>query len=311
MSTALMFTRLKSAAYEAARGALAVALFVAASALPAVADADNTMETARIVSVGGDVTETLYLLGLQDSIEAVDTTSVFPQPDVSRKKSVGYMRALSSEGVLSMAPTLILATGKSGPPEVVAALKASSAPFVEIDGPDTPEGVAEKVLEIAKVVGKEQAGRKLAEKIKADFEDVAEARAKIAEPAKVLFLLSVQSGRALAGGRGTAADAMLTLAGANNVATAFEGYKPLSGEAALLMAPDAIVVMKAAPGSRTADPHGDIANQIAAIEGLADTPAVKNGRIIEFDGSLMLQFGPRAAEAARELMRILHPGVAG
>src|SRR5690606_33797497 len=155
------------------------------------------------------------------------------------------------------------------------------------------------------------AGRKLAEKVKADFEEIAAVRSKIAKPAKVLFLLSVQSGRALAGGRGTAADAMLNLAGAENVATAFDGYKPLSGEAALLMAPDAIVVMKAAPGSRVTDPHGDVAHQIAAIEGLAATPAVKNGRIIEFDGSLMLQFGPRAPQAARELMRILHPGKIG
>ena len=311
MLVGFMFARLTRGAHKATRAALAVIAVAAASAQLAVADTDKAADTARIVSVGGDVTETLYELGLGDHIQAVDTTSIFPQPEVSQKKSVGYMRALSSEGVLSMAPTLILATDKSGPPEVVAALKASSARFVEIDEPDTPEGVAEKVRAIAKIVGREKAGRKLADRIKADFENVAQARTKIAKPAKVLFLLSVQGGRAVAGGRGTAAEAMLTLAGAENVAAAFDGYKPLSSEAALLMAPDAIVVMKAAPGSRHTDPDGDIAKQISAIEGLAATPAVKNGRIIEFDGSLMLQFGPRAPQAARELMRILHAEVAG
>jgi iron complex transport system substrate-binding protein len=103
---------------------------------------------------------------------------------------------------------------------------------------------------------------------------------------------------------------MLALAGAENVITAFDGYKPLSGEAALGLAPDVIVVMQSAPGHRNADAKGPIATEIAAIEGLAVTPAAKSGRIIEFDGSLMLQFGPRAPQAARELMKLFYPEIA-
>jgi iron complex transport system substrate-binding protein len=104
---------------------------------------------------------------------------------------------------------------------------------------------------------------------------------------------------------------MLALAGAENVITTFDGYKPLSGEAALDLAPDVIVVMQSASGHRIADPKGPIANEVAAIEGLAATPAAKAGRIIEFDGSLMLQFGPRAPMAARELMQLFYPGTNG
>lgn len=289
----------------------AMLISVAAATGAAVrAEEGRPYDTSRIVSVGGDVTEILYELGLGENVVALDTTSVFPQPAVSGKKSVGYMRALSSEGVLAVGPTLILATDKAGPPEVVAALKGSSTPFITIEAPDTPEGVAEKVELVAKIVGKEKEGRALATRIRADFDGALAARKQISKPVRALFLLSVQSGRALAGGRHTAADAMLALAGAENVVTAFEGYKPLSGEAALALAPDAIVVMKAAPGHRTTDAAGPIATEIAAIGGLADTPAVKNGRIIEFDGSLMLQFGPRAPQAARELMQILYSDVA-
>lgn len=305
-----MFARLNSIARNAARPLLASLLLSTIPMAQTYADDIKSIDASRIVSVGGDVTETLYELGLGENVVAVDTTSVFPQPEISKKKSVGYMRALSSEGVLAMGPTLILATTKSGPLEVVAALKGSSTPFITVEEPDTPEGVADKVLDIAKVVGKEEAGRAIAERIRNEFDDVAKARAKIVKPARALFLLSVQGGRATAGGRGTAADAMFALAGAENVVTEFEGYKPLSGEAALMLAPEVIVVMKAAPGSRATDAHGPIATEIAAIEGLADTPAAKNGRIIEFDGSLMLQFGPRAPQAARDLMRILHPEAA-
>lgn len=306
-----MLSSLRNIARTTGHAALATLLLSGALAGAAHADETAGVDASRIVSVGGDVTEALYELGLGDNVVAVDTTSVFPQPEISKKQSVGYMRALSAEGLLAVGPTLILATSKAGPHEVVAALKGSSTPYITVDEPDTPEGVAEKILDIAKIVGKEDAGRALADRIKNDFADVEKARAKITKPVKTLFLLSVQSGRAMAGGRGTAADAMIALAGGENVATAFEGYKPLSGEAALALAPEAIIVMKGAPGSRTTDAHGPIASEIAAIEGLANTPAVKNGRIIEFDGSLMLQFGPRAPLAARELMKILHPETDG
>ena len=304
-----MLARLRPVAHALARAALLLLAAVAVSA-PSHSEGTSPRDASRIVSVGGDVTEILYELGLGDNVVAIDTTSVFPPQIPGEKKSVGYMRALAAEGVLAVGPTLILATDKSGPPEVVAALTASSTPFITIGGADTPEGVADKVGKIAAIVGKEDAGRALAARIRAEFEAAADARKAIAKPVKALFFLSVQSGRALAGGRNTAADAMLSLAGAENVAASFDGYKPLSGEAALALAPEAIIVMNAAPGHRTTDASGPIAMEIAAIPGLADTPAVKNGRIIEFDGSLMLQFGPRAPQAARELMHILYPDIA-
>ena len=37
------------------------------------------------------------------------------------------------------------------------------------------------------------------------------------------------------------------------------------------------------------------------------TPAGKAGRILEFDALLLLGFGPRTPEAARELAMALHP----
>ena len=62
---------------------------------------------------------------------AVDTTSQFPAQALKEKKSVGYMRALSSEGVISVGASMVLASERSGPPEVVKTLKATSVPYVE------------------------------------------------------------------------------------------------------------------------------------------------------------------------------------
>jgi iron complex transport system permease protein len=162
----------------------------------------------RIVSIGGDITEIIYALGKGDSIVAIDTTSHYPQAAAATKKSVGYMRALSTEGVLSTNPDLIIASGNAGPPEVVAALKGSSIPLIEIKVDETPEGVVRKIEIVAEALGSKAAGEKLAEQVKNEFASVAAKRAKVTKPIRALFVLANQGGRIIAAGEKTSAEAM-------------------------------------------------------------------------------------------------------
>lgn len=264
-------------------------------------------EPQQIVSIGGDITEIIYALGKGDSIVAVDTTSHHPKDAVATKKSVGYMRALSTEGVLSTNPDLIIASGNAGPPEVVAALKASSVPMIEIQTEESPEGVARKIGIVAEALGVKAAGDKLARQVRDEFEAVAAKRAKVTKPVKALFILANQGGRIIAAGEKTSAEAMFVLAGAENAVKGIDGYKPLNDEAAVTAAPDVIVVMLRSDGANA----GQMARDIAAMKGLGSTPAAKAGRIIEVDGSYVLQFGPRAASAAADLMGRFYPELAG
>lgn len=289
-----------------ARGLMVLFATVSALLVPRVASAEqaSALDTSRIVSIGGDVTEILYALGLEDRIVAVDSTSVFPADALQKKKNLGYMRALSTEGVLSAAPTLIIASAKAGPPEVVAALTSNSAPYVSIDGADTPEGVGARIRAIASAVGASAKADEIIATSQKAFQDLAARRARIERPARVLFLLSAQNGRATAAGIKTAADEVIRLAGGENVAASLEGYKPLSDEAAAAMAPDVILVM-----SRSQQPaysQEPLEAQIKALKGLSTSPAVRNNRVVEVDGAALLQFGPRTAGAARDLMNVLH-----
>lgn len=286
--------------------ALAAAVAVLVCCAPA-----SAADTSRIVTIGGDVTEIVVALGIGDRIIAVDTTSQYPREAIANKKSVGYMRALSSEGVLSTSPSLVLANEHAGPPEVVAALKASTVPFISVPSEDTAEGVAHKAEFIAKALGVAGEGETLAKRIRADFAALTAERAKITKPARAIFLLSIQGARAVVGGKTTSADAILSLAGVENAVKDLEGYKPLSDEAALQLAPDAIVVMRRTDSGTHGAPTAakSIGEEIAGMSGLGATPAGKAGRILEFDGSYLLQFGPRAAQAARELMHTIYPGL--
>jgi iron complex transport system substrate-binding protein len=262
--------------------------------------AGRPVDTSRIISIGGDVTEILYALGKADRIVAVDTTSLFPPEALATKKSVGYMRALSTEGVLATNPTAIIATNSAGPPDVVAALKASSVPYIQVAFDDTAEGVQKKVAFIAETVGAKAEGEALNRRIAGEFETLGRDRGRINKPVRALFILAMQGGRVMVGGKGTGADAIFQLAGAENAVADLEGYKPLSDEAALTIAPDAIVIMKSAGG-------GNHAVDIKSMRGLGDTPAARAGHILEVDGSYVLQFGPRAAAAARDLMLDFYP----
>lgn len=304
-------------AFVARAAILRVVLLVAmlAPALPAfaaeIAVVDGSgrsvkvSDTSRILSIGGDVTEILYALGAAGRIVGVDTTSQFPPEALKEKASVGYMRALSSEGVISVGATVVLASAGSGPPEVVKTLKATSVPYVEVSDDHSPEGIAGKVRLIAKVVGAEAEGEKLAQKVADGFRSLADARAKIGRPVRALFVLAVQNGRVMAGGQNTSADAILHLAGAENVASGMTGFRPLPDEAIVALAPEVIVAMR-----RSSDNDGHDLSQLTTLKGILSTPAGAAKRIFVVDGLYTLGFGPRAPAAARDLMAKFYPDTA-
>src|SRR5581483_5553437 len=263
-------------------------------------------DASRILSIGGDVTEIVYALGAETRLVGVDATSQFPPRALREKKNVGYMRALSSEGVISVDATVVLASAGAGPPEVVKTLKATRVPYVEVPDEHSPAGIAGKVRLIAKAIGAEAEGERIVQQVAADFVSLEAARAKIRQPVRALFVLGVQNGRATVGGQGTSADAILKLAGAVNVAAAVNGFRPLPDEAVVELAPEVIVAMRRTSSS---DAHG--VEQLFTLKGIQSTPAGVGRRLILMDGLYLLGFGPRAAAAAKDLMASLYPDLAG
>jgi iron complex transport system substrate-binding protein len=118
---------------------------------------------------------------------------------------------------------------------------------------------------------------------------------------RVLFILSLQGGRIMAGGEGTEAEGIIALSGGINAATGFAGYKPMTDEAVIAAAPDVVLMM---------DREGDLAIADAdlwAQPALALTPAGQAKRVIRMDGMLLLGFGPRTPQAAAALYAALYP----
>jgi len=257
-------------------------------------------DASRIVSIGGAVTEILYALGEGDHLVGVDTTSLFPPEALKSKPNVGYFRQLSPEGVVGLNPSVILAIEGAGPKEAVSVLQSASVPLVSIPDKFDGDGIIEKVTMIAKAVDAERKGECLSRIVSNDLAALASLRSGIKTPARVLFILSFVNGRPMVAGRGTAADGIIRLAGAQNAIDGFEGYKIVNDEAILNAAPDAVIGMK-----RAGLDHD--ASTIFAHAAFRETPAAKQGRFFAMDGLYMLGFGPRTARAARDLSRSLYP----
>jgi iron complex transport system substrate-binding protein len=257
-------------------------------------------DTRRIVSVGGSVTEILYALGLEHQVVGVDTTSLFPERALKAKPNVGYMRQLSPEGVLGLAPSLILATEGVGPKEAIAVLEAARVPFVLVPDHFTAEGILEKLHFVAAAAGAVEHGECLEKRVKVDLDALAAMRARVGAPLRVLFVLSFANGRPMVAGRATAADGIIRLAGAVNAIDEYEGYKSISDEAIVAAKPDAILVMQRNQNNLTQD-------DVFAHAALAMTPAAQRKRLVSMEGLYLLGFGPRTAAAARDLAGSLYP----
>ena len=254
----------------------------------------------RIVSLGGPVTEVIYALGAEDRLVGVDASSLYPQ-EAQELPSVGYFRQVPAEGILSLGPTLVLASEETGPPATLEQLRSAGVEVKVIPSAASAEGATAKIRTVAEALGLPEKGEALIEQM---GEDLAEARAlhgDVSTLPRVLFIYARGAGTMQVAGEGSSAEAMIELAGAENAITGFEGYKPMTAEAVAAAAPDVILVL-----DRGLESIGGVDGLIEQ-PGISLTPAGKNRRIAQMDDLLLLGFGPRLGEAVLELTQTLHP----
>lgn len=289
---------------RAAMLAATLALTLAALAAPApwahsAEDMAGVAKGQRIVAIGGSVTEIVYALGEQGRLAGRDSTSVYPEAALALP-DVGYMRAISPEGVLGIDPDAIITLEGSGPPEAIEVLKKASVPLALVPETFDEAGILEKIRVVGAALGVDGKAAKLSADVKADIDAALALTSAISERKRVLFILSLQGGKVLASGTGTAADGIIAMAGGVNVISDFPGYKALTDEAIITARPDLILMM-----DRGGD-HSAANSDMKAHPALSQTPAVQANAIVRMDGAYLLGFGPRTASAARDLARALY-----
>jgi iron complex transport system substrate-binding protein len=257
-----------------------------------------TLQAAeRIVSVGGDVTELVYALDSADKLIGIDISSTYPA-SIQELPKIGYQRNLSTEGILSLKPDLVLHNELAGPPAVLKQLKATS---LQVESLPTTYNLADlqaKVTRLGTILDKAQAAEKLNRQLAEDYATLEKLKADNPSQSKVIFIMNHGGGAPMVAGYGTAADAVINLAGAKNAA-AFARYKPLTPEALVTASPDIILLT-----DMTAEQIGGV-DKVWSLPGVSLTPAARNKRIVVMDAQSLLSFGPRIFQVAADLNRQL------
>lgn len=257
----------------------------------------------RVVTVGGALTEIVYALGAEALLVGTDTTSLYPEAARATPK-VGYARALSAEGVLSLRPGVLLISADAGPPAAVAQLRGTGLNVSVMPEGHVPATVAETIRLIGAAIGRPDPAEALARRVTTEFEELRQALAARRETPRVLFVLANTASSLMAAGRDTAAASIIALAGGALATDGYAGYKAITAEGAVASRPDVILLPS----------HGIAAmgglDQAKKVPQIALTPAGRAGRVIAMETAYLLGFGPRAPRAAADLAHQLHPGLA-
>jgi iron complex transport system substrate-binding protein len=261
-------------------------------------------DTSRLVSVGGPVTEIIYALGAATQLVGVDTSSTYPE-SAQKLPQVGYQRTLSAEGVLSLSPSLMLASAEAGPPAALTQLRAAGVTVLVVPSVYSIDGVQTKIRLIARALGREAQGERLLAALASDLAAASAVPRHRSAPPRVLFIYARGAGTLNVAGADTSAAAMIALAGGRNAVTGYTGYKPLTAEAVVAAAPEVILIP-----ARGLESVGGI-DGLLKLPGLALTPAGSTRRVIAMDDLYLLGFGPRTGQAVRELTSQLYDVLPG
>jgi iron complex transport system substrate-binding protein len=279
-------------------------LLAALLSLGCARDASGDAQAERVVCVSKQINEFMYDIGAQHVLVARDLTSIYP-PQITKLPSVGYHRALSAEGIISMKPTLFLTDGNVGPDAVLDELRKVGIPVLVMEPGHSPDSAQLLMTRLGARFHRERAADSIVRQWRAGMDSVLadSARWTGARRPRVLVIHFGQIiNDYLALKRGGPADEMLHWAGAENAIDSAGGMARLTPELIAKSAPDIIVATDVG-----FDRYGS-AERFAHLPGVALTPAGKAKRIYRIDEQEIMYFGPRTPATVRKLAALFHPG---
>ncbi len=259
---------------------------------------------ARWISAGGALSEWIVELGGADRLVAVDTTSRH-LPQLQALPVIGYQRQLAAEGILALAPDVLLGTEEMGPLPVLEQLRNAGV-AVEIMPATAQLGVLQANLRrMGELLGQPAHAAAVAEQYAARLQQQQSSvdKLKKLQPAPgVLLLLGHAGASPLAAGRESLGDWLIERAGGRNLA-GHQGYKALSVEALVALDPEVLLV-----ADRSVQGEAALTALLQQNPALASTRAVRDGRVLLVDPTLLVGgLGPRLPDQLAVLSAAFYP----
>lgn len=253
-------------------------------------------DVKRIVSLNGSITEILFALGMGSFVVGCDTTSIYPE-QANKLPKVGYQRAISAEGVLSLNPDLVIGTSDAGPPTSMEQIKRSGKDVKIFQDFLGLESVWKKIEFVGSSIGKEKETAKIIQELKKENQTLL-GKINNKKAPRVLFIYARGANTIQVSGKNTPASEMIRLAGGVNVINEFDGFKPLTPEALSNTKIDYILMP-----SLSLESMGGI-KELKKIPVLSLIPNLET-KVITMDDLLLLGFSTRINQAIQELAQKL------
>lgn len=260
----------------------------------------------RIVCIGQAYNEMIYALGAQSNLVGVDYSSTFP-PEIKKLPTVGYHRALSAEGILSLKPTLIIHDNNIGPDTVVRQLQALNIPMKTFQSKnDSVEGAKALLREMGAFFHKEQRAEQLCTKLDRDMASAVDAVKRYPTTPSVAV---IHFGRASSvylivgnggGGDASTAGKMVEMAG-GKMAIEKRGMQQMTSPEVIAQSNPQVILITEYGFDRLGS-----AEQAKTLPGVAETDAARSGRIYRIEEHDLMYFGPNTGENVLKLAKLIH-----
>lgn len=289
---------------------ISLPLFVLAQAAPH----NHTQgEALRIVSASNPLTQIVAALGKDKHFVGLDKTS-HTKPEYDNIPDVGYRIQLSTEGILSLKPDLVLLGADSGPAMTVEQLKKSSIEVMQFDELKDIPSIQKAVNIIAERLSLTEDGKKLNDKVAQDAADLKEL-SKRDQPLKGFFVLQEGNGHGspqISGGDTTASKVLDLLNIDNLFEKDYSNYRAVTIENQMQKRPEIVLLghtgkfnLKESTLKEDVPPFKLRAEGMA--EGMAEWPAALQPKcVFDVDMSNYLVFGIHIYEENLKLLKAIN-----
>ena len=252
----------------------------------------------RIVCFGPSITEVVFALGLGELVVGVDDFSDYPAEAQDLPK-VGSSFAPSLESLAGLAPDLVFTLEH----EQFNSDMDNLGINYFVWSPEDIEGILANIGVVGAITDSVEAAEALVESMEERIAEV-EARVAGAEAPSVFFIIDATDPTLpWTAGPGSFIDALITMAGGENVAgEAPVQWAQFSIEEVVSADPDVIIVQTMFGGIPTIS-----IEDLQAHSVWGELSAVSEGRVYLVDGDLMSRSGPRIVEGLEALAAALHP----
>src|SRR5690606_31816548 len=174
-------------------------------------------------------------------------------------------------------------------------IRSSGVGLMLFDHEYSIDGAKQLIRAVADSLDRSAKGDSLLRELEVDLAVADSVVAQSQTQPKVLFIYARGTGTMMVAGQQTQLDEMIKLAGGINAGPGSTDLTPLTSEALVAANPDVILLFDSGSAS------------LRGIEGLLErqgmrqTNAGKNKKVVEMDGQFLIGFGPRLGQAVMEL----------